>query len=218
MASPSAVLLVDDDPVTCHALPDMLMHRLRNVAVTACESASIALERLRHTRYHAVITDASMPDMDGITLLRHIHELHKHIPVVMVSGWIEPGLARRALQAGAFAFVPKPIQRTALLSAVWLAIQCSGLHERVEREERRLVRLSALLRQTSTRTLQATAVFCDAQQRMDRAMDSSIASVEKIERVMARLIHYHRVYREELFILYEEARGQARQRLQTLDE
>src|SRR5215213_10158736 len=103
MASHSTVLLLDDDPVMCHALPDMLMHRLRNVSVTACESAIIALEMLRHTRYHAVITDVAMPQMDGVTLLRHVHELHRHIPVVMVSGRIEPGLARRALQAGAFA-------------------------------------------------------------------------------------------------------------------
>lgn len=111
MTSRPSVLLVDDDPATLIALPDVLTARLQDVSVTTCESAMTGLEALRDTNYRVVVADLRMPEMDGLTLLRNIRQIREHTPVVIMSGVTEWGLAKRVLAAGAFAFIQKPVER-----------------------------------------------------------------------------------------------------------
>ena len=213
MASCASLLIVDDDPATLIALPDLLTARLQDVMVDTCVSAMTGLERLRHTNYRVVVADLRMPQMDGLTLLRAVHQLREHTPVVMMSGETQWGLARRLVEAGAFAFVQKPLERTPLISAVCLAIQCSELRERMELGEHRLARLSALLRGASTHP--PTGILGDATKRIKRG---STASVEKIKRIMAKVMHYQEVYRQDLVAVQEEARARAKTMLETLGE
>ena len=138
MASRAYVLIVDDDPATLLALPDMLATRLRDVSVTTCESAITGLEALRDTHYRVVIADLRMPQMDGLTLLRKVRQVREHTPVVIMSGVTEWGLAKRVLEAGAFAFVQKPIERIHLAQAVRVAIQCSELREQMRVRQKTL--------------------------------------------------------------------------------
>lgn len=149
MTSRPSVLLVDDDPATLIALPDVLTARLQDVSVTTCESAMTGLEALRDTNYRVVVADLRMPEMDGLTLLRNIRQIREHTPVVIMSGVTEWGLAKRVLAAGAFAFIQKPVERAYLAQAVQLAVQCSDMRERVMFGKRRLARLSELRRELS---------------------------------------------------------------------
>ena len=64
MASRGSVLIVDDDPATLVALPDMLTTRLPDVSVATCESASMGLKALRDADYRVVIAELRMPEMD----------------------------------------------------------------------------------------------------------------------------------------------------------
>src|SRR5687767_6812123 len=82
MAFPDSVLIVDDDPAILVALSDMLMYRLRDVRVTTRGSAITGLEALRNTNYRVLIADLRMPEMDGLTLLRHVHQVREHTPVI----------------------------------------------------------------------------------------------------------------------------------------
>jgi len=95
MAFPDSVLIVDDDPDTLVALRDMLRYRLRDVRVTTRESAMAALDALRNTNYRVMIAYLRMPEMDGLTLLRHVHQVRERTPVVMMSGVTEWGLTKR---------------------------------------------------------------------------------------------------------------------------
>ena len=91
----------------------MLMYRLPDVRVTTRESAITGLEALRNTTYRVLIADLRMPEMDGLTLLRQVHQVREHTPVVIMSGVTEWGLTKRVVEAGAFAFILRN-----LLSAV----------------------------------------------------------------------------------------------------
>jgi CheY-like chemotaxis protein len=86
MAFRASVLVVDDDPATLVALPDMLTTRIPGVSVTTYESAITGLEALRTSNYDAVVVDLRMPEMDGLTLLRNVRQFSEHTPVVIISG------------------------------------------------------------------------------------------------------------------------------------
>lgn len=150
MAFPDSVLVVDDDPDLLVALTDMLTYRLQDVRVTTRQSAITGLEALRNTRYRVLIADLRMPEMDGVTLLRHVHQIRAYTPVVIMSGVTEWGLAKRVVEAGAFAYFHKPFERGPFIHSVRLAIQCSRMRERVEFGKRRLARLAEVLRRAQS--------------------------------------------------------------------
>jgi DNA-binding NtrC family response regulator len=147
MASGASVLIVDDDPATLVALPDIITTRIPGASVTTYESAIMGLEALRTSDYEAVAAYVRTPEMDGLTLMCKVRQIREYTPVVVMSSITECCLAKRMLEAGAFAVIQMPFDHTELTSAIWLAVQCSKLRERVARGERLLTRLSVLHRQ-----------------------------------------------------------------------
>lgn len=100
------VLLVDDDPATNRALARSLTSR--EMEVETCLRGSTALERLAERPFDVVLTDISMPEMDGFDLLRAIQAAQSDLPVVLLTGDPTVSSAARALEVGAFRYVTKP--------------------------------------------------------------------------------------------------------------
>jgi DNA-binding NtrC family response regulator len=217
MSFQASVLVVDDDPATLIALPDMLMSRLQDVTVTTCESALTGLEALHDTKYRVLIADLRMPEMDGLTLLRKVRHIRQYMPVLIMSGVTEWGLAKRVIEAGAFAFIQKPVERAQVAQSVRLAIQCSRMLEQVRFGKRRLARLSELLKR-------AHGLPClshhmrDAVTRMEQGQQRGTVAVAHIERVISRVTEALGKQSETLRSLQEDARTQAKIMLQALGE
>ena len=98
------VLVVDDSP-TAEATVSTLEDA--GCRVTADPSAADALVSLRSERIDAVVTELSLPDDDGIELLREIKSLYEAIPVVMYTGSGDELTASLAIDAGVAAYIPK---------------------------------------------------------------------------------------------------------------
>ncbi len=56
-----------------------------------------------------ILSDINMPGMDGLTLLRKIKQRRPELPVVMVTAYGDDERLRTAVQLGAAAFLPKPV-------------------------------------------------------------------------------------------------------------
>ena len=71
------ILVVDDDVI----ILDLLQRALRTFGhtVDAFPSALTAVGHLQWGTYDVIITDISMPDMDGIEFLRHVRAHDSHI-------------------------------------------------------------------------------------------------------------------------------------------
>ncbi len=119
------VLIVDDDVALLQALPQALFLRIHGIKVDTSASAQEALELIQeHDHdYDAIVSDIKMPGMDGIALLSKIQELRPDTPTLLITGHGEHDLAVRALRAGAYDFIQKPIDRDYLVSALQRAIQ-----------------------------------------------------------------------------------------------
>jgi CheY-like chemotaxis protein len=112
------VLIVDDNDLI-RRLVRLIVETGGHVAVEA-ESAEIALEAVRDDPPDVCVVDEVMPGMTGSDLIRALRGSPdprlRSVPVIGISG--REGADRELLAAGADAFVPKPVEEQALLSAL----------------------------------------------------------------------------------------------------
>ena len=119
------ILYVDDElPLTL--LAAQLLQRLNYRAVTYGQ-AEAALEdfRARPKAFAAVITDFSMPQMNGAELARRILAIHPTIPIIMTSGYVRPEDTLAARLLGVRALLPKPSSPEDLARTLHQVLQAS---------------------------------------------------------------------------------------------
>ena len=139
------VLVVDDDPALLQALPETLRLRMSGVTVDTADSAAAALDRITVRDYDAIVTDITMPGMDGLTLLAEILGRRPDTPTLMITGHGEYDLAVRALRGGAYDFMEKPIDRDDFVAALYRAIRAHASNRRVKDRQLALERCTSEL-------------------------------------------------------------------------
>lgn len=112
------VLVVDDDVGAGSFLTELLMSHGYRV-----QAHSSPVEALRLVREHAgeirlVITDYSMPEMDGVTLARQLYDVDRQLPVLLVSGYGTDINLKDFGAHGIRAMFGKPFETERLLVAV----------------------------------------------------------------------------------------------------
>jgi CheY-like chemotaxis protein len=107
------VLIVDDSIVvrqvlalTLRQLPEFLY-----ATIDEAGNGAVAVKKLAAARYDLVLSDIRMPFMDGIALVRHLREeLKDHTtPLILISTLGTEEDVRRGLEAGASAYLLKPL-------------------------------------------------------------------------------------------------------------
>jgi DNA-binding NtrC family response regulator len=120
------VLLVDDEPAVRAALRELVQGR--GWEPLLARSGSEALDLVE--RADAVVTDFAMPEMDGMELLRVIHERDESLPVILLTAHGSERLAVRAIKAGAYEYVTKPFDVDEMLVAIERAVEARTLRLR----------------------------------------------------------------------------------------
>src|SRR2546421_1692886 len=102
-----SILLVDDEPGVRSALGGVL--RDEGYEVDAVDSGEACLERLSRQAYDVVVLDIWLPGMDGLATFARMRERQVESQVVMISGHGNIEQAVKAIKAGAFDYVEKPL-------------------------------------------------------------------------------------------------------------
>jgi signal transduction histidine kinase len=116
---PRRTLLVVDDVHANRALLRDLLGAL-DFRIVEADSGAAALRQARFALPDLVLMDMVMPDMDGIETLRRLRAEPDtaRTPVLIVSASSTPEEGRRALDAGANAFLSKPVDEQELLAEI----------------------------------------------------------------------------------------------------
>jgi two-component system response regulator AtoC len=117
------VLLVDDDPGVLFALEALLESRGDTAIGVSCGEE--ALSRLH--RVDAVVTDYTMPGMNGLELLRAIRERDPALPVILLTAHGSERIAVEAMRSGAFEYVTKPFDVGDMSRVLDRALEARGL-------------------------------------------------------------------------------------------
>ena len=101
------ILFVDDEEALLF-LAERLLGRL-GYRVTTFDSPIEALQAFRESpeAFDALVTDISMPAMNGFDLAAEIRALRPSLPVVVISGYLRPEDEERAASLGVRALIPK---------------------------------------------------------------------------------------------------------------
>ncbi|CAM4041679.1 response regulator [Helcobacillus massiliensis] len=119
---PLRVLVVDDQQLLRRGLTLLLgTEDGIDVAAQAADGRE-ALALLTTTEVDAVLTDAKMPHMDGIDLVRAVADRHPGLPVLVLTTFDEPDLVQGAIAAGAAGFLLKDSSTTTLADALRAAV------------------------------------------------------------------------------------------------
>jgi DNA-binding NtrC family response regulator len=136
-APPTRILVADDEESQRIGLASMI--RSWGYAVEAAADGQEALDKLTAMPVHVLVTDLMMPRMDGFELLKRLNSQGGAPPAIVLTAF---GNIETAIQTihdlGAFWFLEKPIQPSALKILLERAASQSHLAEETERLQREL--------------------------------------------------------------------------------
>lgn len=110
------IIVVDDDDDTCCNLADLFGDL--GYLIDTGESGEDALQKARRRSYDLGLLDLRMPGMDGLTLCRHLKQLHPPMVVMILTAYAGTGLDEEAHAAGARHVLSKPVDFPRLLALV----------------------------------------------------------------------------------------------------
>jgi response regulator NasT len=115
------LLIAEDDSAVAHSLRQQA-ESLGHVVLGVARGGAAAVKLARELRPDAVVMDIKMPELDGLAATEQVL---KQWPtaVVILSGHVEPDLVERASQAGAMAYLRKPVEAAELGAALQVALR-----------------------------------------------------------------------------------------------
>ncbi|USA53307.1 Hpt domain-containing protein [Acinetobacter sp. C32I] len=113
------LIMIVDDSVTVRKVTSRLLERQGYDVVTAKDGVD-AIEQLETVKPDLMLLDIEMPRMDGFevsNLVRH-HEIHRDLPIIMITSRTGEKHRERALSLGVNQYMGKPFQEEALLENI----------------------------------------------------------------------------------------------------
>lgn len=112
------LMIVDDHALMREGLKQIFSLDETLEVVAEAGSGAQALSRLRETRPDLLLLDMSMPGICGEALIVRIKAQYPQLPILVLSMYGEPQIARRALRCGALGYITKDQEPETLLAAI----------------------------------------------------------------------------------------------------
>lgn len=119
-ADKGRVLVVDDEPSLLRSFARLI--RSKGYDVVTAPDGGAAASLVADTEFDAIVSDITMPTINGIQLLRITRDHDLDVPVVLVTGEPAVSTAVQALEYGAFHYLVKPVANDDLLEVVDKAV------------------------------------------------------------------------------------------------
>ncbi|MCS7281172.1 MAG: response regulator [Desulfobacterota bacterium] len=116
MLEGTRVLIIDDMPAIVEMLSEFL--KLNGCEVFKAYTGLEGMKILDAERIDIVLADVKLPDINGVSLLEKIKLKDPTIPVIMVTGYLEPDVIISSMKKGASDFILKPIE----FDKLWLSL------------------------------------------------------------------------------------------------
>ncbi len=117
------ILILDDHPVTCYGLRQLINHEADLQVCGDAETASQALAAIKANRPDLVLADITLPGKSGLEFVKDMRAQHPGVPVLVMSMHDENVYAERVLRAGGRGYLMKNEGGEKLLQAIRQVLQ-----------------------------------------------------------------------------------------------
>lgn len=179
-----SILIVDDEPGNRETLAD-IFESMGYHADTAATGQQ-ALEMVQDRFFNVAILDIKLPDMYGTELLARLKEVHPDTACIMVTGYASLQTSLRAINAGAYAYIIKPLD----IDHVSNVLQQALSQQRLLFENRRLLRQFRALSEvtdTALSTLNLDQLVDSLLRRFIGAMEADAGAILLVDESGRRL-------------------------------
>ncbi len=188
------LLIVDDDPLVCESLKEMLT--LEGYRADAVFDGASALAKLKGQQYRLILSDIQMPGLNGIELLKELKGQAPDSTIIFITGHGHIEGAVEAIKLGAYDYLTKPIDDLRLKLTIKRAMEQIELQASYQSLKQRL----------KPWDISAELVFAD--HKMDKLMEVVHAIADTMATVLitgesgtgksmlARYIHDHSTRRD----------------------
>jgi two-component system, NarL family, invasion response regulator UvrY len=112
------IIIADDHPVVLKGLKEIMQEGFDQVEVDEAGRGYELINKIQASDYDLVLLDISLPDINGIEVLKELKRIKPKLPVLIVSMYPEEQYALRALKAGARGYLIKQSAPGELILAV----------------------------------------------------------------------------------------------------
>jgi sigma-B regulation protein RsbU (phosphoserine phosphatase) len=133
--APLKVLLIEDNPLDARLIQIMVAEAGAGMfQVDRVDRVSSGVQRLAHGDIELVLLDLSLPDSHGLTTFENVHTAFPKIPIIVMSGLDDQGVAVHAVHQGAQDFLVKgQVNGALLVRAMRYALERMRTAEQLER-------------------------------------------------------------------------------------
>jgi DNA-binding response OmpR family regulator len=117
----NSILFVDDDPDLREIVTDQLT--ASGYDVDAAEDGEVAIDRLQQKKYEVVLLDITMPNKNGMDVLRFTKDHSLACKVIMLTGMVGLSVAIESIKLGAADYITKPYNMDYLLASIKRALE-----------------------------------------------------------------------------------------------
>jgi len=166
------VYVVDDDPDLLRALERLLQSAALNVATFS--SAHDFLDQYDRNAPGCLVLDLAMPGLGGLELQRTLERQENLLPIIFLTGRGDIALSVEAMKHGAADFLTKPVDDTALISAIHAALAKNRARRSMSAERERVTRCLATLTERERQVLELVVAG-----KLNKQIADELGTVEK---------------------------------------
>jgi len=195
------VAVIDDEPIACREIKKGLARQTDFEIETFLDGES-ALERMETAPFDLVLCDLRLPGLDGMAVLKTIKKRSPQTQIIIITAYGSVDVAIRAIQAGAFYFIVKPVKMEELtslslraLETVQLLKETSALKKELFNQSRQqyLIGHSPAIQDVLTLVKKVCSLNCNVLIQGESGTGKEL---------VARALHFLGVRREEPFIAF----------------
>jgi PAS domain S-box-containing protein len=115
------LLYVEDNP-DAREMTSMVLEDFFNTLIVAVDGED-GLEKFQHNEVDLIITDISMPKMDGLEMIKQIRKIDDEVPILVLSAHNEDNFFIESIKLGVTGYLLKPIDIDQLTSNIYNVVQ-----------------------------------------------------------------------------------------------
>lgn len=135
MKEPVSIMIVEDEPLTRETLCTIIKEQMEeqfNLIIPVANGLE-AMEKLDQIHCNILLTDISMPEMDGIKLIEKVDEKYSDIIKIIITGYNDFNYAQSSIKYHVLDYLLKPVASKELINALMRGVE---EEKRIRKEKR----------------------------------------------------------------------------------